>query len=165
LSLGRVKNCFSTSSRPALGSTQPPVQWVPGAFSPGVKRPGREAEHSPPTSAEVKKMWIYTSTPHTVSWRSVSLVKHRDNFTFYFLLAKYICIICILGEIKIRPRYNEICALSSYLVFSFATLNGVTERALIVSIRMEVLYRKVDRAKSLWILCIRTSKISSLATP
>jgi hypothetical protein len=29
----------------------------------GVKRPGREAEHSPPTSAEVKKMWIYTSTP------------------------------------------------------------------------------------------------------
>jgi hypothetical protein len=28
-----------------------------------VKRPGREAEHSPPTSAEVKKMWIYTSTP------------------------------------------------------------------------------------------------------
>jgi hypothetical protein len=22
-----------------------------------------EAEHSPPTSAEVKKMWFYTSTP------------------------------------------------------------------------------------------------------
>jgi hypothetical protein len=30
---------------------------------PGVKRPGREADHSPSTSAEVKKMWIYTSTP------------------------------------------------------------------------------------------------------
>jgi hypothetical protein len=28
-----------------------------------VKRPGREAEHSPQTSADVKKMWIYTSTP------------------------------------------------------------------------------------------------------
>jgi hypothetical protein len=24
---------------------------------------GREVDHSPPTSAEVKKMWIYTSTP------------------------------------------------------------------------------------------------------
>jgi hypothetical protein len=29
----------------------------------GVKRQGREADHSPPTNAEVKKMWIYTSTP------------------------------------------------------------------------------------------------------
>jgi hypothetical protein len=52
----------SKSSRPALGSTQPPTQWVPGALSPGVKRPEHEAEHSPPTSAKVKKMWMYTST-------------------------------------------------------------------------------------------------------
>jgi hypothetical protein len=34
-----------------------------GALSPELKRPGREADHSPPTSAEVKKMWIVTSTP------------------------------------------------------------------------------------------------------
>jgi hypothetical protein len=27
-----------------------------GALSPGVKRPGREADHSPPASAEVKNM-------------------------------------------------------------------------------------------------------------
>jgi hypothetical protein len=53
---------LSASSTPALGSTQPPNQWIPGAFSPGGKRPGREAGHSPPASAEVKKMWIYTST-------------------------------------------------------------------------------------------------------
>jgi hypothetical protein len=53
LSLGRVKNFqFSTSSRHALGSTEPPIQSVPGALSPGVKRPGREADHSPPASAE-----------------------------------------------------------------------------------------------------------------
>jgi hypothetical protein len=29
----------------------------------GVKRPGREADHSRPSSAEVKNTWIYTSTP------------------------------------------------------------------------------------------------------
>jgi hypothetical protein len=34
-----------------------------GSFSPEMKRPGREADNSPPTSAEDKKMWIYTSTP------------------------------------------------------------------------------------------------------
>jgi hypothetical protein len=34
-----------------------------GLFPPGLQRPGREADHSPPDSAEVKKMWIYTSTP------------------------------------------------------------------------------------------------------
>jgi hypothetical protein len=32
-------------------------------LSAGVKRPESEADHSPPASAEVKKMWIYTSTP------------------------------------------------------------------------------------------------------
>jgi hypothetical protein len=53
----------STLSRPALGPTQPPVQWVPGALSPGVKWLGYEADHSLPSSAEVKKMWIHTSTP------------------------------------------------------------------------------------------------------
>jgi hypothetical protein len=36
-----------------LGPTQPPIQWVSGALSLGVKRPGREAEHSPLPSAEV----------------------------------------------------------------------------------------------------------------
>jgi hypothetical protein len=59
LSPSRVKNfLFYTSSTSALGRTQRPIQWVLV-----VKRPGREADHSPPASAEVNKMWIYTSTP------------------------------------------------------------------------------------------------------
>jgi hypothetical protein len=48
---------------------------------PGVKRPRREAERSPPSSAEVKKTWSYTFTPPYVfmAWH---LVRQRDNFTF-----------------------------------------------------------------------------------
>jgi hypothetical protein len=34
---------FTTVSRPALGPTQPPIQWVPKALTLGVKQPGREA--------------------------------------------------------------------------------------------------------------------------
>jgi hypothetical protein len=55
------KENFRTST--VLGLTQPPIRWVPGALSLGVKRPGREADHSPPSSAEVKNACSYTSTP------------------------------------------------------------------------------------------------------
>jgi hypothetical protein len=53
----------STVSRPALGPTQPPIRWIPHALSPGVKRPGREADHSRPSSTDVKNAWRYISTP------------------------------------------------------------------------------------------------------
>jgi len=50
-----------------------------GALTPGLKRPGREANHSPPSNAEVKNKWSYTSTP-TYVFMAWSLVKHRCNF-------------------------------------------------------------------------------------
>jgi hypothetical protein len=40
-----------------------PLPWYSVVGIVGVKRPGREADRSPPASADVKKMWIYTSTP------------------------------------------------------------------------------------------------------
>jgi hypothetical protein len=45
-----------------------------------VKRPVRDADHSPPSRAEVKNAWSYTSAPLFifVEWY---LVKSRDNFT------------------------------------------------------------------------------------
>jgi hypothetical protein len=45
---------FSTAFRPALGPTQSPMQWVPGAVSLDVKRPRRDADNVPPSSAETK---------------------------------------------------------------------------------------------------------------
>jgi hypothetical protein len=49
---------FFTASRPTLGPTQPPIQWLPG-----VKRLGREADHSPPSSTEVKTVGIIFAVP------------------------------------------------------------------------------------------------------
>jgi hypothetical protein len=56
---------FSVHHRVQTGlkPTQPPIQWVLGALSQVIKRLRREAGHSPPSSAEVKNAWSYTSTP------------------------------------------------------------------------------------------------------
>jgi hypothetical protein len=59
---------FSTVSRPTLGPTHPPIQWVLGALSLGVKQQGLEAEHSPPSSAEVKKGGAIPPLRHMSSW-------------------------------------------------------------------------------------------------
>jgi hypothetical protein len=47
----RWKQDFPHLSRPVLGPTQPPVQWVLG-LSQGY-RPGHDTDLSPPSSAEV----------------------------------------------------------------------------------------------------------------
>jgi hypothetical protein len=72
---------LTTASRTALGPTQPPIQLASGALSLGVKRPGREADHSPPSSAEIKE-WVelYLHSPNTPSWRGAQL-KHRNKIT------------------------------------------------------------------------------------
>jgi hypothetical protein len=61
-SLGRVKNFLHVVQ---TGSGVHPTSYPmgTGALSLGVERPVREADHLPPTSAEFKNMWTYTSTP------------------------------------------------------------------------------------------------------
>jgi hypothetical protein len=64
---------FTIVSRTALGLTQPPIQWVLGALPLGVKRPEREADHSPPSSAEVKEcVELYLHSQYAfMAWCSV----------------------------------------------------------------------------------------------
>jgi hypothetical protein len=54
---------FTTASRQALGPIQPPIRWVPGALSLGLKRLGREGDHSLLSSAVANNAWSYTSSP------------------------------------------------------------------------------------------------------
>jgi hypothetical protein len=70
---------FTTASRPTLGSAQPPIQWVIGPLSLGVKRSGREAiTHSP-----VTKSGAIPPLPQYTFMASCSIKKkHRDNFIF-----------------------------------------------------------------------------------
>jgi hypothetical protein len=62
----------------------PPVQWIPGALSLGVKRQGRESDHSPPSSAEVKE-WaeLYFHSTNTPSWRGAQSKKAQGQLYLY----------------------------------------------------------------------------------
>jgi hypothetical protein len=61
ISVGRN---FLHLSWPALGPTQPHIQWVPG-----VKRPGLALTTPPPSSAEIKeRVELYLYSPSGPSW-------------------------------------------------------------------------------------------------
>jgi len=64
---------YSRASRPAAEPTNLAMQWVLREVLRGIKRPASEADHSFPPSAEVKNMWIYTSTPF------YAFIIYRDN--------------------------------------------------------------------------------------
>jgi hypothetical protein len=86
---GGCKFFFSPPRPDRLWSpTQPPIEWVIGALSLRVKQPGREADRSPPSSAEVKNAWSYTSTPQ-YTFMAWCLVKHKDDFTFFTFIFKF----------------------------------------------------------------------------
>jgi hypothetical protein len=78
---------FTTASWPVLGPTRHPSQCVPGALSLGVKRLGREADHSPPSTAEVKEcVELYLHSPNVPSLRGAQLKVQRQ---LYLLHLKY----------------------------------------------------------------------------
>jgi hypothetical protein len=81
---GQEITLFSKTSWSAVWSNQPPIQQNRNYFS-GIKRPGREAYHSPPSSTEAVNEWSCTSPP-PVCLRGVD----RDHFTFFTAVCKYI---------------------------------------------------------------------------
>ena len=63
----RRERDFSPSSRPGLGPTQPPIQWVPGPSR--GKRPRRGVDHPLPSNAEVEgRVQLYICSPSGPSW-------------------------------------------------------------------------------------------------
>jgi hypothetical protein len=57
-----------TGSRPNVGLTQPPIQCVPGARSPGVKRPGCEADNAPQPMPRLVMHRAILPFDHTPLW-------------------------------------------------------------------------------------------------
>jgi hypothetical protein len=53
--------------RSAQGPVHPPFSWVPEILFPRIKRPGRETDHSAPSSAEVKNGGVIPPLLHMSS--------------------------------------------------------------------------------------------------
>jgi hypothetical protein len=89
---------FSSSrrlDRPALGSIQPPIPWVPGALSPGCNGRGVKLTTHLQLVPRSRKRGSIHPPPHASSWHSAQLVKHRNNFTFYLRVITgkiYLCV-------------------------------------------------------------------------
>jgi hypothetical protein len=80
--LGRGERIFpvASMSRPALGPTQPPVQWVPGIHSPGLKcGRGVTLTTHPHLLPRLRVSRSYTSSPpkrlRGVQWNSFSFLE------------------------------------------------------------------------------------------
>jgi hypothetical protein len=76
----------SIVSRMTLGPAQPPIQRRPGALSPGIKRQGRETDHSCPSSAKVKNGAAVSPLPPNCSRREFYLVMSYTHSSSPFVL-------------------------------------------------------------------------------
>jgi hypothetical protein len=99
---------LSKSPIPVLAPTRPPLKWIMGFLSARIKRPQREADNDPPSGADVKSEWSYTSTPpiclHEVDTDSFTFTSLMLGYTFSFVSCHFClwtalhtehCLVCL----------------------------------------------------------------------
>jgi hypothetical protein len=86
-----------------------------------VKWQGRVADHSPPSSAEVKNAWSYNSTPPILL---NGLKKHRDNFTLYII---YPCLPNGLFSLGFPKKILYAFLISSIIMFIQLQISALCE--------------------------------------
>jgi hypothetical protein len=101
---------FGITSRPALGPTQPPIQWISWAFSLGVKWPGCEADRSP-TSKWVE-LFLHSQI-RLMAWCSV---KAQGQLYLYLLLYIHLKTLYISKSVQIL-HCIEACSISPCIYF------------------------------------------------
>jgi len=74
-----------------LSGIQPLIQWLPNAVSVEVKRPRREADHSPQGSAEYFKKNEYTNLCSHICSHAVIINWNNPSFKCFNLLIQQCC--------------------------------------------------------------------------
>jgi hypothetical protein len=89
---GRYRD-FYFPSRPAPEPIQRRIQWLSRAPSSGIKTLGREAEHPPQFSAEVKNAWSYTYLPMQLCSRFLTCYAQYEEgkYTNFHKVLIWVC--------------------------------------------------------------------------
>jgi hypothetical protein len=97
---------FTTASRPNLEPTQSPIQWVPGALSLAIKRRGREADPSPPSSARSRMCGAISPLPQYafIAWCSVKRTQRDIQHCVRWTVLDKTDELCLVF------RYNRFCS-------------------------------------------------------
>lgn len=106
---------LASASKPSLGQTQPPIQWITGSLPGGKAGPGRDAHHSPLSRAEVKHEYQLYLSPQAPTWRVAEQL--------YFLLYSMLKCMSMVGGPK-KYQMNQQARLLTTEVF-FWWLPGV----------------------------------------
>jgi hypothetical protein len=83
--MGKIFVSSPQRSHTGAGAHQPPLQWVPEFLFSGIKRPGREVDHSPPSNAEVKNGGAIPPFLHTRSGVVFSSTRTLPFFFFSYV--------------------------------------------------------------------------------
>jgi hypothetical protein len=94
---------FSEMTNWSLKHTQPPVQRLMTAVSSGLKRPGRESNHLPPSTSKLTNAWSYTYTTILLHYGV-----HTDSYTSP-VPSQQVHVLTILG---VKTAY-ELCGIKS----------------------------------------------------
>jgi hypothetical protein len=135
---------FSRWSRPAVGPTQPPIQWIPGPF-PDVKRPGFDKEHTFPSTAEVKNV----SSKWLLSLHSF-MTQTGKNLIFYLYKTLF-----LLNLNTFQNSYVFLCRTLKHIL----ALSGFLPVACVLWLRyvgqcLEFSYKIKSRAHC-WLNCFK----------
>ena len=93
---------FPHLSRPALGPTQPPVQWVPG-LSWGKERPGRDADPSPLLVPWLRKS---RAIPLLPLW-AVRLIQRLSACTSVHFTFTFMCVLCLQEALRVLHTHSS----------------------------------------------------------
>jgi hypothetical protein len=87
------------ASRLALQLTQPPIQWLPDNFSPGVKHPGKKLSTHLHSVKRLRIYWIISQHSPTSIWHGTYLSTGK-NVTFTSFIVEFTGVVVYISLVR-----------------------------------------------------------------